>query len=69
MKCLVVNILLVVGVCEANYLTCQIFDPSGKSLELYCHNFNGTVPVKCTGQTSFQSSEVEKLKIRGCDQD
>lgn len=67
MKYLVAFILIVIGLCEANQLVCQIFNQSEKSLEQYC-NENAIIPVNCTKElNSIDSSQVEKLKLRGCE--
>lgn len=68
MKHFVAFILFVVGLCEANYLVCEIFDQSEKSLDKYCNGTIGTIPGNCSGDINpVELSRVEKLKMRGCD--
>lgn len=69
MKRSLVLILLAISLCGSNRLVCQIFDSSEKSLHQYCDNFNGIVPANCSSYLNsvIDSSQVNELKIRGCD--
>lgn len=64
-------LLVVISLCESNRLVCQIFELSEKSLQQYCDNFNGILPVNCASgiNSTIDSSQVNRLKIGGCDPD
>lgn len=64
MKYLVVFILLAVGLCEATISVSQIFNETAKTLVQYC--LNSTETVSGRNLTSNELSQVEKVKIRGC---
>lgn len=68
MNYLLLVLLLVIKLCEANSFVCQFFDRKANSLEKYCENFPFAVPNNCTREIdAMESFQVEQLKIGSCD--
>lgn len=67
MNCVVVLIIYLFSLCEANNLVCQYFDVNLGSFEKYCENYNGSHPNNCSNQMLVKLSYVTQLKVAGCD--
>lgn len=67
-------LMILLQCCSSNNFECGYSDDEMESIEVYCTNFEGTVPVNCS--TIFFStiethnkSQVTSLKLGGCDQE
>lgn len=74
MKCSVIFVLFLSGISKSHGIECGQFVntiESNGSLEFYCLNFKGNVPVNCSVSFStasiIEKSKVTQLKIGGCD--
>lgn len=68
MRCsLVILVLFSIHQCQSNDIRCQRYSEDSNSLEIYCENFSGKLPEKCSGNLSIPYSlNVTQLKIGGC---
>lgn len=67
-------VLFFLKCCSSNDFECGYSDNEMESIEFYCTNYEGTVPVNCsmTFLSTFQTynkSKVTQLKVGGCDPD
>lgn len=72
MKCFfVILILFSIHQCKSNDIRCQKYTENSNSLEIYCENFGGKLPEKCSENldTIPYSQNVTQLKIGSCDFD
>lgn len=61
-----VLVLFAISKCDANDFLCQIFNENSKSVEKYCGLFNGVLPNKCSKDLNIEPSDVNRLKLNGC---
>lgn len=71
MKFTVILVLIFIKFSESHDIECGQFDNTTNSIEFYCTNFNGTLPVNCSASFSVANISdklrVTELKVRGCD--
>lgn len=68
MRLFIIRAVLLISSCKAVDFSCQLWNEDKKSLEFYCDDFISVIPESCSNEVvSTQSSEVNKLKIGGCD--
>lgn len=70
MKFPIIAVLLLVKFCESSELLCAKFD-NARFFEVYCSKYTGVIPVNCDSSilTANITSQVNELKVGGCDHD
>lgn len=60
-------VLFVITVCSADDFVCRSINKNAKSLENYCQNFEGQIPINCSNELiELKSFNVTQLKNGGC---
>lgn len=68
----VIFVLFIFKFCSPNNFKCGFSDDANESIELYCDNYERTLPANCsttflTTVKTYNKSKVSALKVRGCD--